>query len=263
MPGAARVITVTSGKGGVGKTNFTINLALYLHKQGARVVVVDADLGLANIEILLGVSPKYSLLDMVKGHRNLEEIITRLPSGIGFISGGSGLAALADLSGEMLRNMVDKLSKLDEAADIVLIDTGAGISNVVLQFVMAASEIIVVCAPEPTSITDAYALIKATKERKEDMLPQFRIVINRADSKKEGEVIYNNLQKVADRFLSIKLSHLGTIPYDPNLIKAVKQQSPCVESYPHSVFSREIESMGNQILDLKIRRNEGLYETLG
>jgi flagellar biosynthesis protein FlhG len=252
MPGKARVITVTSGKGGVGKTNFTINLALYLHKQGARVVVVDADLGLANIEILLGATPEHNLMALIKGTRTLEEVITRLPHGIGFISGGSGLAELANLSGDTLRLMVEKLGKLDEVADIVLIDTGAGISNVVLQFVMAASEIIVVCAPEPTSITDAYVLIKAAKERKEDALPDFRIVINRADSKKEGETIFNNLRKVSERFLSVKLSHLGSIPYDPNLIKAVKQQTPCIESFPHTIFSKEITQMGNQILDVKM-----------
>ena len=254
-PPGARVITITSGKGGVGKTNFTINLALCLSRQGARVIVLDADLGLANIEILLGVAPKYSLLDMIGGGRTLEETVTRLPSGIGFISGGSGLVEMANVSESMLRTMVDNLSSLDDIADIVLIDTGAGISNAVLRFVMAASECIVVCAPEPTSITDAYSLVKSVKERSGDMpVPQFKVVINRVDDKKEGDRIFANLQKVSDSFLKVELVHLGTIPYDRNLVKAVKQQKPCIISFPSSDFSKEVERISNVILDLKIEK---------
>jgi len=252
---SARVITVTSGKGGVGKTNFTVNLALYLSRQGARVVVVDADLGLANIEILLGVAPKYSLLDMLSGQRTLEETVTRVPSGISFISGGSGLVELANISESMLKSTVDSLANLDEMADIVLIDTGAGIANTVLRFVMAAGECIVVCAPEPTSITDAYSLIKSVKERSNEAhVPQFKVIINRVDDQKEGIRIFDNLQKVAHNFLNVELNHLGTIPYDRSLVKAVKQQKPCILSFPNSDFSKEVERIGNTILDLKIEK---------
>jgi len=249
----ARVITVTSGKGGVGKTNFTINLALYLQKQGARVIVLDADLGLANIEILLGVLPQYSLLDVITGRRTLEETITRLPSGVGFISGGSGLVDMANISDEMLRSTVEKIANLDDIADIVLIDTGAGISNAVLKFVMSAAECIVVCSPEPTSVTDAYSLVKAVKERM-NVPPEFKIVLNKVDDKEEGEGIFKNLNQVSERFLKVRLNHLGSILYDRNLVKAVKQQKPCLISFPESHFAKEIEKIGNIILDLNIEK---------
>ncbi|MDR2167788.1 MAG: MinD/ParA family protein [Clostridiales bacterium] len=258
LPPAARVITVTSGKGGVGKTNFTVNLALYLHRKGVRVVVLDADLGLANIEILLGIAPKHSLLDVLAGKNTLEEIITHTHGGMGFISGGSGLVEMANISEEMLKITVQKLGALDEIADIILIDTGAGISNSVLKFVTAASECVVVCTPEPTSITDAYSLIKAVKDRGEkEPIPQLKIVINGAEDKDEGRNIFKNLQQVAQKFLSMELTHLGTLPHDANLRKAVRSQKPCVLSYPNTAFSREIENIGNKILDIQVEKPRG------
>lgn len=253
----ARVIAVTSGKGGVGKTNFSINLAISLQRKGLRVIVLDADLGLANIEILVGVSPKYSLLDTLTGRCTMEEAVQRLPNGLGFISGGSGLAELANAGEDMLHSMVEKLEILDEIADIILIDTGAGISNVVLKFVLASRECIVVCAPEPTSITDAYSLMKAISEKGEH-IPDFKIVINRADDRKEGENIFKNLHKVAMQFLSLHVEHLGTIIYDSNVVKAVKQQKPCLLAYPNSPFSREVEKIGNMILDIPPVKTSGM-----
>jgi len=244
---------VASGKGGVGKTNFTINLALYLHKKGVRVVVLDADLGLANIEILLGIAPKHSLLDVLAGKNTLEEIVTFTHGGLGFISGGSGLVEMANINDNMLTATVDKLSGLDEMADIVLIDTGAGISNAVMKFVTAASECVVVCTPEPTSITDAYSLIKAVRDRGQyEPIPQIKMIINGAEDRSEGRNIFNNLQQVCHKFLNMELSHLGTLPHDQNLRKAVRQQKPCVLSYPDSPFSKEIMAVGNKILDLQV-----------
>jgi flagellar biosynthesis protein FlhG len=259
---AARVITVASGKGGVGKTNFAVNLALYLHRKGVRVIVLDADLGLANIEILLGTSPKHSLLDVLAGKNSLEEIITYTQGGMGFISGGSGLVELANISDEMLKTTVQKLGSLDEIADIVLIDTGAGISNAVMKFVMAAGECFVICTPEPTSITDGYALIKAVKERAEkdpdyEIMPQLKIIVNGVEDKDEGRNIFRNLQQVAKKFLSIDLLHLGTLPYDTNLRKAVRSQKPCLLAYPNTPFSRELEIIGNRILDIQEERKPG------
>jgi len=254
---AARVITVASGKGGVGKTNFSINLALYLHRKGVRVVVLDADLGLANIEILLGISPKHSLLDVLAGKNTLEEVITYTHGGLGFISGGSGLVEMANINEQMLRVAIEKLAALDEIADVVLIDTGAGISNAVMKFVTAASECFVVCTPEPTSITDAYSLIKAIKDRAVyEAIPQVKMVINGTDDRDEGRNIFRNLQQVAHKFLQIELEHLGTLPHDANLRKAVRSQKPCILSFPNTAFSKEIENIGNRVLDLKIEPNK-------
>ena len=248
----ARVITITSGKGGVGKTNFTVNLALHLQKQDIKVVIVDADFGLANIEILLGATPKHSIHDVISKNISINEAITETDSGVKFISGGSGLSGLADLSGEQLEYVVENLARLDALADVVLIDTGAGISDSVLKFVMAASETIVICAPEPTSITDSYSLIKASKEKAdEENLPGFKVIINRVEDKEEGSRIFRNLQRVSHKFLSIDLEFLGILPQDGNLVKAVKSQKPCIISFPHSVFSREIEKIGNKVMDIK------------
>ncbi|MCL2854261.1 MAG: MinD/ParA family protein [Defluviitaleaceae bacterium] len=253
----ARVIAVTSGKGGVGKTNFTVNLGLFLQRQGYRVIVLDADLGLANIEILLGVAPERSLLDVIHGRCTLDAAITRLESNLGFISGGSGLTEMANAGEDALSTMVDKLVQLDHMADIILIDTGAGISNAVLKFVVASRESIVVCAPEPTSITDAYSLMKSVKERG-GHIPQFKIVINRADDKKEGDGIFKNLHKVSQKFLEMDIEHLGTILFDQSLVKAVKQQKPCLLSFPNSNFTREIERIGNILLDRKPAKESGM-----
>ena len=245
----ARVITVTSGKGGVGKTNFTVNLALHLQKQDVSVVIVDADFGLANIEILLGATPKHSMHDVISQNLDIVDAITESDSGLRFISGGSGLSGLTNVSGDQLEFVLENLSELDAIADVVLIDTGAGISDSVLKFVTAANETIIICAPEPTSITDSYSLVKAVKE-KGVHIPHFKIVINRVEDKDEGAKIFRNLQRVAAKFLAIDLEFIGVLPLDNNLVKAVKSQSPCILSYPHSVFSREIERIGNKILDI-------------
>ena len=255
---AARVIAVTSGKGGVGKTNFTVNLALYLQSQGVRVVVVDADFGLANIEILLGVAPQFTLADVISNNYTIDQVITEHESGLRFVSGGSGLSILANVDKANVGLIVDKLAELDAIADVILIDTGAGISESVLQFVIAADETIVICVPEPTSITDAYSLIKSTKERTID-IPKFKIVVNRAENKEEGLEIHKNLQRVSVKFLSINLEYLGVIPSDPNLVRAVKKQSPCLLTFPNSVFATEITNIGMKIMDIsKSKESAGM-----
>lgn len=250
---SARVIAVTSGKGGVGKTNFTVNLAIYMMRKNYRVVIVDADFGLANIEILLGVAPRLNMADVIHNNFSIDQAITMSENGVSFISGGSGLSALANVGKDQIGQIVEKLSVLDELADIILIDTGAGISEAVLQFVAAAGEAIVVCAPEPTSITDAYSLIKASKERTSD-LPQFKIVINRAEDEKEGAEIFRNLQRVAAKFLTVNLELLGTIPYDANLVKSVKRQTPCMMSFPNTVFSLKMEKIGATLLEINTEK---------
>ena len=159
-PQIARVITVTSGKGGVGKSSVSINLAIQLSRQGKKVIVFDADFGLANIEVMLGLRPEYNLADLMFRGKTLKDIITYGPENIGFISGGSGINELANMTKEQIYSLIQRLYELDNMADIIIVDTGAGISDAVLEFVAASEEVLLVATPEPTSITDAYALLK-------------------------------------------------------------------------------------------------------
>lgn len=253
----ARVITITSGKGGVGKTNFTVNLAIFLSKMGKRVTILDTDFGLSNIEILLGIIPKYSLADVVMGQRTISEIITSGPLGIQFISGGSGISELANVTNKQMNYIIDRFSYIDDVSDYILIDTGAGISNSVVNFIKASDESIIITTPEPTSITDAYSLIKTVKEESAN-LPKFKMVINRVDNIKEGDNIFEKLEKVTKRFLGIDIEYLGPIPYDNNLVKAVKRQQPAIISYPNCLFSKHMSEIGDKILDVSTKPNTEL-----
>jgi flagellar biosynthesis protein FlhG len=181
----ARVITVTSGKGGVGKTNITINLALALSKKGLKVAILDADFGLANIDVLFGIIPKYTLLDLIHDEKNIFEILTDGPDNIKFLSGGSGVEELIRIDRKKLRKFVSSISLLDKLFDVILIDTGAGLSQNVMSFIMAADEVLLVTTPEPTAITDAYALVKMVSRR--DKKKPINIIVNKADSVREAE----------------------------------------------------------------------------
>lgn len=245
---SSRVITVTSGKGGVGKTNFTVSLAVYFRRRGKRVVIMDADFGLANIELLFGIVPRYSLADVLLGDKTMEDVISDGPLDIKFISGGSGLKELANITEKQMGYLINNFEYLDSISDIILIDTGAGISKSVINFVKASNETIIVTTPEPTSITDAYALIKTINEEKAG-IPSFKIVVNRVDNSQEGNEIFEKLSGVSKRFLGVGLEYLGSIPYDNNLVKAVKQQRPVAMSFPNTPFSKSLESFSAKLLD--------------
>ncbi len=244
---SARVITVTSGKGGVGKTNITINLAIALSEMGLRVVILDADFGLANIDVLFGIIPRYTLLDVIKNKKNILEILSEGPKNIKFISGGSGVEELVKLEKSQLVRFVENISLLDRIADIILVDTGAGLSENVMSFVMAADEVLLVTTPEPTSITDAYALIKMVSNR--DRSKRIKVIVNRAESANEANDIANKLMLVADKFLSVKLEPIGYILQDDAVIKAVKQQQPFSLSYPKSQATRYIKELSGKLVD--------------
>lgn len=247
----ARVITVTSGKGGVGKSSIAINLALQMKKFGKRVMILDADFGLANVEIMLGIRPQYNLADVLYHGKEVRDIITPGPMDIGFISGGSGIQELVDMSREQISVLVQKLYDLDEMADIIIIDTGAGISESVLEFVAVSSEVLLVATPEPTSLTDAYALLK-TLHQKEEFLPEntvIKLIANRTFSEKEGNDLYNKLNVVSERFLNFKLKYLGSIPQDQNISRACIQQKPIIMSYPNSPASLSMERLALQLSD--------------
>jgi len=243
----ARVITITSGKGGVGKSSISVNLAIALSRLGNRVVVIDADFGLANIEVMLGIRPLFNLADLMFRGKNLSDIITMGPENIGFISGGSGIQELTNLSKDQIVYLIQKLVELDERADIVLIDTGAGISDSVLEFVSASSEVLLVATPEPTSITDAYALLKTLNRKADSSLQDtaIKMIANRINTVSEGQELYEKLSVVVNKFLSIKLEYLGAVPQDPCVLKAVMRQKPAIALFPNSQFSKTVESFAD------------------
>lgn len=247
----ARVITVTSGKGGVGKSSISVNLAIALSKLGNRVIILDADFGLANVEVMLGIRPQYNLADLMFRGKSLTDIITEGPENIGFISGGSGIQELTNLSRDQIVYLIQKLVELDQKADIIIVDTGAGIADSVLEFVGASSEVLLVATPEPTSITDAYALLK-TLNRKTDVSLQdtvIKMVANRIDNYDEGKELYDKLSLVVSKFLNFKLEYLGALPQDPSVSKAVMRQKPALTLYPNSNFSKTLITFADILCD--------------
>jgi len=248
----ARVITVTSGKGGVGKSNTAINLAIQFRKMGKRVIILDADFGLANIEIMFGAVPKHNLCDLIYQGKNIKEIITWGPMDVGFISGGSGIAGMSNLSRDYLNYIIKNLVELDAITDIVIVDTGAGISDAVLEFLVASGEIILVTTPEPTSITDSYSLLKALQRhpryRSEDT--KVKMLANRVEKEAEGVTLFNKLNAVVTRYLKIPMTYLGYVPQDNQLTKAVMQQMPVSMQSPNAKSSQAYERVAERLLDL-------------
>lgn len=247
----SRVITVTSGKGGVGKSSISVNLAIALSRLGNRVVIFDADFGLANIEVMLGIRPQYNLADLMFRGKSLTDIINTGPENIGFISGGSGIQELTNLSKEQIIYLIQKLVELDEKADIIIIDTSAGIADSVLEFIAASTEVLLVATPEPTSITDAYALLK-TLNRKSDISLQdtvIKMVANRIDSYEDGKELYDKLSLVVSKFLNLKMEYLGAVPQDTCVSKSVMRQKPAIMLYPNSQFSKSVSAFAETICD--------------
>ena len=253
LVGQSRVITVTSGKGGVGKSNVAINLALQFRKMGKSVIILDADFGLANIEVMFGVIPEYNLADLIYQGKEIKDIINKGLDDVGFISGGSGIARLVNLDGDQIKRLVYKLSELEKLADVIIIDTGAGISQSVLEFVAASPEVILVATPEPTSVTDSYALLKALNIfngfSKEDT--KINILANRVTSNDEGRSLYDKLNMVVSRFLNINLNFLGNIPVDGNVSKAVMKQKPVTMAYPNSPATKAFEEIAGKLMNIE------------
>jgi len=252
-----RVFAITSGKGGVGKTNFTINLAISLSRLGHKIIVFDADIGLANIDIILGVIPKYTIANVISGEKDILDIMVDGPNGIKIIAGGSGIRELSNLSSEKLEHLTSQLSKLEEFADFILIDTGAGLSNTVLNFVNAAGEVILITTPEPTSLTDVYAMIKTlTITGKYNKL---HVVINRVEDSKEANEVYEKLYNVTNRFLNIRIENLGYL-YNSKLVgDSVKSQTPFIMLYPDSQISKKINGIAMKIAGNKeVDNNVGI-----
>lgn len=248
---SARVIVVTSGKGGVGKTSLSVNLALQFREQGKKVVILDADFGLANVEIMLGIRPQHNFADLIFNDKSIEEIITEGPMGVGFISGGSGVQDLVNLDRANLKKLIAKLVKLDSLYDVIIIDTGAGIADSVIEFVLSSPEVLLVVTPEPTSITDAYSLLKAVNRKEEFKRDQksIKIVANRVESAEEAKEIYDKIRIVVSKFLNIELEYLGYIPLDQRLTNAVLEQKPVSIYYSNSESALRIKNICGKLLN--------------
>jgi len=244
-----RVIAVTSGKGGVGKSNVVVNLGLALAQMGQKVLLIDADLGLANLDILLGLSPRFTIHDLLSLRRSLSEVMVEGPEGIKILPASSGIPELADLDKHQKMFLLSELDDYSENIDVVLIDTGAGISRNVLFFNIAAQERIVVANNEPTSITDAYALIKVLASQHGEN--HYRLLVNGLAKPQDGEMVYRTMLRVTERFLGgISLDYLGFIPYDEAIPKAVLKQQPVLTLFPRARVSRSFNSLAKRLWDL-------------
>ena len=210
----ARVIAVTSGKGGVGKSNTSINLAIQFRKMGKRVIILDADFGLANIEIMFGAVPEHNLCDLIYQGKGIRDIITWGPMEVGFISGGSGIVGMSNLSRDYLNYIIQNLAQLDSIADIIIVDTGAGISDAVQEFLIASGEILLVPPPAPTSITDSYSLVKALYRhpRFDAETMKVKLIANRVQKGAEGQILFNKLNAVIERYLKVPKSVMQQVP---------------------------------------------------
>ena len=250
---SARVITVTSGKGGVGKSNVSVNLAIQMSRLGKRAVILDADFGLANIEVMLGMRPQYNLADMMFRGKDVKDIICTGPEDIGFISGGSGLREMTNLNKDQILSLVRTMYELDHYADVVIIDTGAGISDTVIELVASSSEVLLVATPEPTSITDAYALLKTLHRHDgfEAGSTSIKMIGNRIQSYEEGKELYLKLNTVVNKFLGMEMEYLGAIPYDECLPRAVMQQQPVSLAFPDAPSARAMLELAMVLEDEK------------
>lgn len=220
----AKVLAITSGKGGVGKSNFAVNLAISLKRLGYRVLILDADIGLANIEILTGINIKYTIMDLIKKDMDIHDIIGEGPEGVKIISGGSGIHQLSMMDKKNTNRLLGEIEKLEFEMDYIIIDTGAGVSNIVLDFVMASDETILITTPDPTSLMDAYTMIKALTTN--GYKGKINIVANIVENRQEGVSIFNKLNKVSKKFLDVNLNYLGYLKRDAIVNKAVKIQQP-------------------------------------
>lgn len=243
-PQPVRVIAVTGGKGGVGKTNVSVNLAAAMASDGKRVMLLDADLGLANVDVLLGLHPKFNLAHVIAGQRSLEEILVQGPFGMSIVPASSGIKQMSGLAPTEHAGLIRAFSELSQEIDVLLIDTAAGISDSVTNFCRAAQEVLVVVCDEPASITDAYALIKVLN--RDHKVFRFRILVNMVQSAQEGREVFAKLVKTSERFLDVTLDYVGAVPWDEYLRKAVQKQRTVVEAFPRAKSTQAFKNLAKK-----------------
>jgi flagellar biosynthesis protein FlhG len=251
-----RIITVASGKGGVGKTNVSVNLALAYAKLGKKVIVMDADLGLANINVVMGVIPKYNLYHVVRKQKTMREVILDTNYGVQIVPGASGFSKIANLSEDERQNFITQLQELSYA-DILIIDTSAGVSGNVLSFVEAADDVLIVTTPEPTAITDAYGLIKIMSTEIESQDLNLKLIVNRAQSVTEAKKVQQRVISIAGQFLNLKLDYLGYIYDDPAVSQSVRRQIPFLAAEPKSKPSECIMHIASRLENIDYREGSG------
>jgi flagellar biosynthesis protein FlhG len=244
----AKVVSVTSGKGGVGKTFLTVNLALALRQLGLKVLIVDADFGLANVDIMLGRPARYNLSHLLRQEHTMEEIVQEWRGGIKFISGGNGISELLHMSEAQLAKTIDHMMLLSEPLDIILCDTGAGVNEMVLRMAAAANETILVTTPEPTAILDAYALLKTLSQN--EGIANIRLVMNKAASQKEAENAVNSFLSITQKYLHKRIEPLGSILYDQAVGRSIKEQIPLLLAQPKSATARDIVAIAGILAGL-------------
>ena len=241
----SKIITVTSGKGGVGKSNFVVNLAVTLQQKGKKVLIFDADLGMGNDDVLMGLYPKHNIFDIIFTDLTIKDIIIKGSAGVSLIPAGSGLNKVQELTENERNTFLSKLSELDEF-DYILMDTGAGVSRDILSFISVSEELIIITTPEPTSLTDAYSLTKATNHFK--LKDNAKVIVNKAFSKEEGIETFNKFNRAVTKFLEIKIDYLGCILDDRKLVQSVRAQQPFVVLYPNCDASKNIEEIAMKII---------------
>ncbi len=252
-----RVIAITSGKGGAGKSNLSVNLGIALAQTGQRVAILDADMGLANVDILLGIYPKFNLSHVLSGEKTLPEIMLEGPSGIRVIPGASGIQKMAELSATEQAAMIRAFSEIDQELDVLIVDTAAGISASVVNFARACQEIIVVVCDEPTSLTDAYAFIKLLN--RDYKLSNFHVVTNMVKTVEQGKALFQKLTKVTDHYLDVTLRFVGAVPYDENLRKSVQKQIPVIVGFPETKAALAIKEIAGKINSWPLKANAGSF----
>jgi len=256
-----RVIAISSGKGGVGKTNISINMALAYARLGKKVVVMDADLGLANVNVVLGVIPKYNLYHLIRKQKSMKEIILDTNYGIQIVAGASGFSKVANLSEEERTNFIEELSEL-AVADVLIVDTGAGVSNNVLSFIAAADDVLIVTTPEPTAITDAYGIIKIIATEINNLNLGLKLVVNRVKGIADGKKVANRVINIASQFLNLKVDYLGCVFDDQNVQNAVSKQKPFLITDPKGKASICIKHLVSRLENAEFKEGSGVSRFL-
>ncbi|WP_392486364.1 MinD/ParA family protein [Haloimpatiens sp. FM7315] len=259
----ARIITVTSGKGGVGKSNIVVNLSIELQRMGYKVLLFDADIGMGNDDILMGFLPRHTVFDIISNNMSVEDILIEGEYGLKLLPGGTGMSRVDDLTSKEREEFLNKISNLN-GFDYIIMDTGAGINKNVLGFVAASEELIIITTPEPTSLTDAYSLIKAIDKFK--LKKKANIIINRAITIKEAEVTYGKFKNAVNKFLNMEVNYLGKIAEDKFITQAVREQRPFILSHPNSEVSIDVKDIALKLSGLKSNEKptgiQGLFRKL-